>query len=115
MRWRILLLIVCTVTYIGLPASADKTAAPKKEKKEDAAIQAFERGKYHFERSEFDDAAQAFRLADSLRPNWKIRYNLAQSEAAAKRYGLALEAFEAYLAGGGEVRVRVSAKVRASA
>jgi hypothetical protein len=73
-------------------------------------VEAFKEGNY-------DDASRAFREAQKLRPTWKLNYNIGQCEAAAKRYGLALEAFEAYLVGGGddvpdERREYVSAEIR---
>ena len=56
--------------------------------------------------NDFRGSAQLFRKAYELKPSWKIHYNIGQAEAAAKQYGLALEAFEAYLAEGGD-RVEV--------
>jgi hypothetical protein len=35
-------------------------------------------------------------------PSWKLLYNIGQAEAASSRYGLALDAFERYLATGGD-------------
>ena len=55
-----------------------------------------------FNNGDYITAADAFRSAYELKPSWKILYNLGQSEAAGKRYALALEAFEGYLAGGGD-------------
>ena len=49
----------------------------------------------------FKEAADAFRLANHLRRSWKLLYNIGQCEAAAKRYGMALDAFERYVAEGG--------------
>ncbi|MCP4680367.1 MAG: tetratricopeptide repeat protein [Deltaproteobacteria bacterium] len=66
------------------------------------AIEAFEAGKSAFAKKQFSEAAESFREAKRLKPSWKLHYNIGQSEAAAKRYGLALEAFEKYLAGGGD-------------
>jgi hypothetical protein len=63
---------------------------------------AFEEGKTLFEAGEFERAADAFRRAEAARPNWKLLYNIGQCEAAAKRYGLALDAFEKYLVQGGD-------------
>lgn len=102
MRWGIWIFIVCIVSFAGFPVVADETTDDGEDKIMEEATQAFERGKYHFDKGEFKEAAEAFRMADALRPNWKLRYNLGQSEAAAKRYGLALESFEAYLSGGGD-------------
>ena len=72
------------------------------ENKEEEAKAAFEFGKTWFNEGKYSEAADAFRRAYQLRPNWKIFYNLGQSEAAAKRHGLALRAFEAYLSQGGD-------------
>jgi len=72
---------------------------------EDAAARAkaaFEEGKELFEAGEYARAADAFRRADAIRPNWKLLYNIGQCEAAAKRFGLALDAFERYLVQGGD-------------
>lgn len=62
----------------------------------------FQKGKSQFMAELYKDAADSFRKAHRLSPNWKIYYNIAQSEAAAKRHGLALTAFETYLALGGD-------------
>jgi len=66
------------------------------------AKKAFETGAALFQAGKYDEAAISFRKANDLKPHWRILYNIGQSEAAAKRYGLALEAFEAYLAQGGD-------------
>ncbi len=63
---------------------------------------AFKMGIEHFKANRYKEAAAAFREANELKSNWKIQYNIGQSEAAAKRHGLALEAFEQYLAEGGD-------------
>ncbi len=55
-----------------------------------------------FKQSRYEEAAVAFRKAHQLRPTWKLLFNIGQCEAAAKRYGLALEAFEKYLVEGGD-------------
>ena len=69
-------------------------AAPSLGQERDEAAKMFDQGKKHFNEGAFVQAAGAFRKANELRPNWKLLFNIAQSEAAAKRYGLALEAFE---------------------
>lgn len=73
----------------------------KSEIKEQARA-AFNRGTELFEKEDYEAAADAFREANKLNPSWKILYNIGQAEAAAKHYGRALEAFEAYLAKGGD-------------
>ena len=50
----------------------------------------------------FLEAVRAFRSANEINPSWKIEFNIGQCEAALKRYGLAMEAFEKYLALGGD-------------
>ncbi|MBN2343727.1 MAG: hypothetical protein JXX29_10580 [Deltaproteobacteria bacterium] len=66
------------------------------------AKQQFEEGLALFQKGEFEEAAKKFRSANELRPNWRILYNLGQSEAAAKQYGLAIASFEKYLSQGGD-------------
>ncbi|MDD5308316.1 MAG: hypothetical protein PHU25_13425 [Deltaproteobacteria bacterium] len=63
---------------------------------------AFENGKSLFHEGKYAEAADAFREANRLKPTWKLLYNIGQAEAVAKRYAKALEAFEAYLAQGGD-------------
>ncbi|MCP4676584.1 MAG: tetratricopeptide repeat protein [Deltaproteobacteria bacterium] len=55
-----------------------------------------------FKASRFEEASRAFQEAYKLRPTWKLYYNIGQCEAAARHYGLALEAFETYLVDGGD-------------
>ncbi|MDD5307650.1 MAG: tetratricopeptide repeat protein [Deltaproteobacteria bacterium] len=64
---------------------------------------AFEKGKALFHEGKYTEAAGAFREADRLKPTWKLLYNIGQCEAARKAYGQAIEAFERYLAEGGDV------------
>ncbi|MBN2530347.1 MAG: tetratricopeptide repeat protein [Deltaproteobacteria bacterium] len=59
-------------------------------------------GTVAFEKGEYEAAAMAFRSAYQKSPHWKVLYNIAQSEAAAAHFGLAMEAFEKYLALGGD-------------
>jgi hypothetical protein len=68
----------------------------------DGARAAFAEGKRLFEEQRPAEAAGAFRRAWRLNPSWKLFYNIGQCEAAARRHGLALEAFERYLAEGGD-------------
>lgn len=63
---------------------------------------AFQEGVSLYRDGSFTEAADAFRRANRLRMNWKILYNIGQSEASAKRSGLALQAFEEYLTRGGD-------------
>ncbi|MBN2718759.1 MAG: PEGA domain-containing protein [Deltaproteobacteria bacterium] len=66
------------------------------------ASQLFSEGVTAFDAEHYTEAADRFRDANRIRHNWKVLYNIGQAEAAAKRYGLALEAFESYIAEGGD-------------
>lgn len=81
------------IVLVGGSVRADTT---------DDAKAAFEDGTQLFGQEKFAQAADAFRKAFHLKRSWKILFNIGQSEAAAKRFGLALEAFERYLAEGGD-------------
>jgi len=69
---------------------------------DEQAVSAFNKGKEFFRSNRYLEASAAFRKAYGLKKTWKLQYNIGQSEAAAKRYGLALEALEHYLSGGGD-------------
>lgn len=80
---------------LGIVAKAAETA-------DDDALTAYEAGKQAFDGQRYAESADHFRTAYTLKPSWKIFYNIGQAEAAGKRYGLALDAFEKYLAEGGD-------------
>ena len=82
------ILFYCNLTLAQTPSENAKAA--------------YNMGREYFEDGDFIKAAAEFKRAYELMPSWKILYNIAQSEAAAKHYGLALEAFEAYLVEGGD-------------
>lgn len=69
---------------------------------EDEAPALHKQGVAHYKAGRYSEAAAAFRRANEINPSWKLQYNLGQCEALLKRYGLALDAFEQYLAGGGD-------------
>ena len=62
----------------------------------------FRSGVASFKAGSYIEAANAFRKANEIKPNWSLLFNIAQCETAAKRYGLAYEAFEDYFAKGGD-------------
>ena len=68
----------------------------------DDAKDAFALGTSLFSQKKYDEAAAQFRLAYDLKPTWRLLYNIAQAEAAARHYGIALESFERYLSEGGD-------------
>jgi len=61
----------------------------------------FQRAVALFNGGSFEEAAEYFRMAYEARRNYKMLYNIGQAEMSAKRYGLALEAFERYISIGG--------------
>lgn len=90
-------LALCLVCVFTLQVQASG-----KKKNLDNARSLFREGAAFFKKNEYSKAAESFRAAYKMKPNWKILYNIAQSEAAAKRHGLALSAFERYLSLGGD-------------
>lgn len=72
------------------------------DQSDDNAKSAFEEGTQLFQTEKYLEAAEMFRKAYDLKPNWKLLYNIGQSEAAGKRYGAAKEVFERYIAEGGD-------------
>jgi hypothetical protein len=89
------------VSAIGL-ALLVSAAAAAEETNEEKARTWFKQGGKRFDEQKYDDALYAFEQADRLNPSWKIAFNIGQCQAALKRYGLAIEAFERYLAEGGD-------------
>lgn len=88
-------------------------ASPCIAAQESKAKAAFDQGVTHFKNERYEDAAAEFRRAYELHPTWKLLFNIGQCEAALKRYGLALDAFEAYLVDGGdEISVERQAEVQ---
>jgi len=87
-------LLLATLLAVAIQARADTI--------EEQAKNAFNEGAALFTQGDFEGSAEAFRRAYALKPSWKLLYNIGQSEAAAKRHGPALEAFEKYLSQGGD-------------
>ena len=87
----IVFLIACSAAVSAVADDADQRAK-----------KAFKQGVSLFEAGSFDEAAKAFRRANALKPTWSLMFNIGQSEAAARHYGLAHDAFETYLALGGD-------------
>jgi len=92
------IMLITTTVIVGLVSA---TAANAQEPADEARA-AFKKGVQHYNAGQVDAALEAFRRAYELKPSWRIQYNIGQCEAALKRYGLAVEAFEAYLAGAGD-------------
>jgi tetratricopeptide (TPR) repeat protein len=81
---------------------SSQTAVLYAQTNRDEAKAQFRNGVKLFEEERYFEAVRAFRHATELNPSWKIDFNIGQCEAALKRYGLAMEAFERYLAVGGD-------------
>lgn len=85
---------------------AEETTVPEGEGAEteddSAAKEAFAEATILYNAGDFELASQKFNEAYALKPSWKLYYNIGQAEVAAKRQGLAIEAFEKYLTEGGD-------------
>jgi hypothetical protein len=66
------------------------------------ATEAFEKASAAFKEGKYRRALDLFIKANRLKYSWKIEYNIGQSAAAAKQWGIALSAFEKYLSLGGD-------------
>jgi hypothetical protein len=97
-----IILVLSCLAIVSASTGIASAQAKKKDKNLDAAREFFEKGNQQFKKEQYAEAADSFRAAYKTAPNWKILYNIAQSEAAAKHHGLALTAFERYLALGGD-------------
>jgi hypothetical protein len=91
---------IFALTAIGLALLSGSAAAG--QDKEAEARELFKQGLDQFDQQRYEEALVAFQQADKLNPSWKIAFNIGQCQAALKRYGLAIEAFERYLAEGGD-------------
>ncbi len=91
-KW-VLLVFSILLSGVLSAANADNKIEAKK---------AFATGVAAFDKNQYDTAVKAFRRAYILNPSWKLLYNIGQCEAALKRYGLAVDAFEQYLFEGGD-------------
>lgn len=92
----VLWLVISISLFASSAFAAEDTTEEKKAK------QAFSKGKELFKKEAYGEASAAFREAYALKKSYKIWFNIGQCEAAANRLGLALEAFERYLAEGGD-------------
>ncbi len=93
MKLQVALFACLTIVCTGAGVRADS---------EQEAKDAFTKGVGLFSNGEYAQAALEFRRANQIKFNWKILYNIGQSEAAAKEYGAALQVFEEYLSRGGD-------------
>jgi hypothetical protein len=108
MQTRRLAAVAAFALAVSAPAAAaaqektDKAAAKAAKQAEKRARESFKQAVAKFDAADFEAAVGLFREAYALNPTWKILYNIGQCEAALKRHGEALEAFEQYLSQGGD-------------
>ncbi|MBN2801721.1 MAG: tetratricopeptide repeat protein [Deltaproteobacteria bacterium] len=105
MRRNIIIFLCLSFVFVLSP----RLSHGDEQNKDDASLEVSERAKESFTRGnvlfgekKYTEASEAFREAVQLMPSWKLYYNIAQSEAAAKRFGIALEYFEKYMTEGGD-------------
>ncbi|MBN2719236.1 MAG: PEGA domain-containing protein [Deltaproteobacteria bacterium] len=91
------LLFILFLTMMVVPA-----IAVAQNEDDDLAKTYFFAAQKAFETEHFIEAAKQFGNAYQIKPSYKILYNIGQSYAAANRHGAALEAFEKFLADGGD-------------
>ena len=96
------LLFPCIVSGFIISNAAFSAQAASMDAGKVLAKKLFAEGGELFASGQYLASADAFRRAYEASPTWKLLFNLAQSETAAKRYGLAIEAFERYLSEGGD-------------
>jgi tetratricopeptide (TPR) repeat protein len=80
----------------------DSTGSDDPDGLDTQAREAFSEAKALYNDGDYVNAAEKFREAYALKPTWKLLFNIGQCEAAAKRHGLAMEAFEQYLSLAGD-------------
>ncbi len=90
----------CTFALIMILVVPISAFANKQD--EQRATAAFQKGIDLYKKGNMEGAVKEFRRADALKPSWRLQYNIGQCEAALRRYGLAIEAFEQYLGQGGD-------------
>lgn len=85
--------VIALVCLGAVDASADAD--------KDAKI-GFQEGVALFKEGQFEAAAEKFEKAYELKPTYRLLFNIGQAWAAARRYDVALRAFERYLVQGGD-------------
>ncbi|MBN2715763.1 MAG: hypothetical protein JXX14_07900 [Deltaproteobacteria bacterium] len=98
-KWFILVLVLLhSATILGNDTLGGDRISPSNK----SAESIYKSGISHFDAGEYQVALKEFREAYSIKASWKLLYNIGQSAAAAREYGIALESFEHYLVDGQE-------------
>ena len=103
---------IALTSCLLLAAAALAVPARAQGEGEAEAKALYKEGALHFEAGRFEEASKAFRAAYEAKPSWKLQYNIGQSEAAARRYGQALDAFD--LEAGRSLMIQSSAYLAAT-
>lgn len=93
---------ICTIIALLTCTLLTIEALCQDSEDHEKAAKAFEAGVSFYNEGRYELACPLFDKAYSLRPSWKLWYNIAQCQAALKNYGVALDAFDNYLVGGGD-------------
>jgi hypothetical protein len=93
--------VVFVIAFVFVAVCVPGLLAAEEGTKLDARTE-FNRGIDLFAEQKYEAAVASFRKAYELKPTWKLLYNIGQCEAALKRFGLSIDAFEQYLAQGGD-------------
>ncbi|MBN2528210.1 MAG: hypothetical protein JXR76_17590 [Deltaproteobacteria bacterium] len=101
-RGNSLRIFVACMLLTAVPVMAVNAGAGGNNEGEPRHKVLFQQGTENFNVENFELALQQFMEANRLKPNWKLLFNIGQCAAATKRYGIAYEAFEEYLAKGGD-------------
>ncbi|MBN2719406.1 MAG: hypothetical protein JXX14_26380 [Deltaproteobacteria bacterium] len=90
-----------TASSVGIALFVLTLCATAQSTEADPAV-IFQQAVDAYDNEDYILASSLFRQANAISFNWKLLYNIGQSEAAAKRNGLALQAFEEYLTRAGD-------------
>jgi hypothetical protein len=92
----------CLFAAPGVLLAAILLIVPYDALSQESAEDLHQAGVELFNDMQYAQAAEAFTRAYKLKPVWKLLFNIGQCEAANKRYGVALDAFEEYIVKGGD-------------
>jgi hypothetical protein len=94
-------LVLAFALAASLPSAVAQAQTPSSTANASEAPAHFRRGVELYEEADFTAALVEFKRAYELNPNFKVLYNIAQSNYQLQNYAAALQTFERYLAEGG--------------
>ena len=92
-------MVVISFSRIAVAQSADPADSTDVDSEVERLIDA---GAENYNIKNYKEASALFRQAYAKKPLWSLWYKIAQSESSARCFGLALEAYEKYMAMGGD-------------